>query len=96
MNMGKEEYVPARSGTSMASRVSPNKVSSPKAMRPKGSFMNPTASKQRKEVNKQDLFGRQTEFKEERATLTKKRATDLLPYEQYHKAIKAYKAEKTK
>jgi len=33
---------------------------------------------------------------EERQPLSKKRATDLLPYDRYHKAIKAYKADKNK
>ena len=51
MTFNKEEYIPARSATEMAGRVSPARASpnklgtTPASMRPKGSFMNPTASK---------------------------------------------------
>lgn len=35
-------------------------------------------------------------MKEERPNITKKRPTEALPYDNYRKAIKAYKAEKYK
>lgn len=45
MAFGKDDMIPGRSGTVMDGRISPNKNATPASMRPKGSFMNSTASK---------------------------------------------------
>jgi hypothetical protein len=41
----------------MINRLPSSKVGTPASVRPKGSFMNPTASKMQKEVSRQDLVG---------------------------------------
>lgn len=54
MTFGKESYLPQRPSTEMELKPGRKRDSSSAFMRPKGSFMNPTASKALKEVNRPD------------------------------------------
>ena len=87
-----DAYSPTRSMTQLAPPV---KVRTPASQRPKGSFMNPTASKMLKQISKADLLQSQGNLTvPEKLTFSKRRATEQAygyssPYDNYQKTLKA-------
>lgn len=74
MAFGRDTYSPTRPSQQMPPMVS---IRTPASQRPKGSFMEPTASRMLKQISKQDLMPSQSSVSiPEKKTFSKRRATE--------------------